>query len=95
MPENASAIRAIVRGHVQGVGFRDYVESLARTLGLSGYVRNELDGRAVEVIAEGPRAKLEQLIERLRSGPRMSRVDAVGVDWGEATGEYDGFVTRF
>lgn len=62
---------------------------------LSGYVRNGADGRSVEVVAEGPRSDLEQLLEYLREGPRMSRVDAVDADWGEAAGEYEDFGVAF
>jgi acylphosphatase len=85
------ALRAVVRGRVQGVGFRDYVFTRARFLGLTGYVRNLPDGRSVEVVAEGPRPELEQLLDHLGEGPRVSRVDAVEADWGEATAAYDGF----
>lgn len=95
MPAELAAIRAVVRGRVQGVGFRDYVETRARFLRLAGAVRNLPDGRSVEVIAEGPRASLERLIERLREGPRMSRVDAVDVEWQDATGEFRDFGTAF
>ena len=89
------AIRAVVRGRVQGVGFRDYVETHARMLRLTGSVRNLDDGRAVEVIAEGPRESLEQLIRHLYEGPRMSRVDAVDVEWRGATGQFADFRTAF
>jgi len=88
---NPVALRAVVRGRVQGVGFRDYVLTRAGYLRLSGYVRNLPDGRSVEVVAEGPRAELEQLLAYLREGPRLARVDAVDADWGEPTGAYDGF----
>jgi acylphosphatase len=93
--EGVTAIRAVVNGRVQGVGFRDYVENRARFLRLAGLVRNMPDGRAVEVIAEGPRESLEKLIEHLREGPRMSRVDGVEVEWREATGEYRDFGTAY
>ena len=91
MGEPLAAVRAVVRGRVQGIGFRDYVLNRARFLGLTGYVRNLPDGRSVEVVAEGARPDLEQLLDYLREGPRMSRVDAVDAKWGEATGVYDGF----
>jgi acylphosphatase len=64
-------------------------------LRLTGRVRNLDDGRAVEVIAEGPRESLEQLVRRLHEGPRMSRVDAVDVEWREATSEFADFRTVF
>ena len=95
MLPDPAGVRAIVRGRVQGVGFRDYVESRARFLRLAGYVRNLPDGRSVEVIAEGPRESLKQLIEHLREGPRMSRIDAVDLEWRAPTGEYRGFGTAF
>lgn len=91
MTVEQSAIHATVRGRVQGVGFRGYVETRARFLRLTGYVRNLPDGRSVEVVAEGPRAALEQLIGCLHEGPSMSLVSGVEVNWTAATGEYRGF----
>jgi acylphosphatase len=92
MPESSlAAFRAVARGHVQGVNFREYVMTRARFLGLAGYVRNLPDGRSVEVVAEGPRPDLDQLLDHLREGPRMSRVDAVDVEWGEPSGDHEHF----
>jgi acylphosphatase len=76
-----SAFRAVVRGRVQGVGFRDFVYRQATTLGLSGSVRNLDDGRSVEVQAAGPRWALERLLERLRDGPRLAHVSSVSAEW--------------
>ena len=73
---NAEAKRFIVRGRVQGVGFRWFVEAEARTLGISGWVRNNADG-TVEVLAIGTRDQLSNLRSRLRTGPRAARVDNV------------------
>lgn len=89
-PDRA-ALRAVVRGRVQAVGFREYVYTRARFLRLAGYVRNLPDGRSLEVVAEGERGDLEQLLEYLRDGPRSSRVDAIDVDWGESGGAYRDF----
>ncbi len=92
MPDQyLAALHAVVRGRVQGVGFRDYIYTRARFLGLTGYVRNLPDGRSLEVVAEGPRSDLEQLLDYLRDGPRLARVDAVDTERGEATGSYRGF----
>ena len=55
----AHALRAVIRGRVQGVGCRDYCRTRARALGLSGSVRNLPDGRSVEVIAEGPPEEIQ------------------------------------
>ncbi|HEY6351590.1 MAG TPA: acylphosphatase [Candidatus Angelobacter sp.] len=70
------AKRYIVRGRVQGVGFRWFVDHEARQLGLSGWVRNNLDG-AVEVLAMGSEQQLGALRKKLENGPRAARVDAV------------------
>jgi acylphosphatase len=72
------AKRFIVRGRVQGVGFRWFVEREAHLLGIAGWVRNNHDG-SVEVLAQGSRDQLAGLHSRLREGPRAARVEAVEV----------------
>jgi acylphosphatase len=72
------ARRFLVRGRVQGVGFRWFVEREAHILGIAGWVRNNHDGN-VEVLAQGTRDQLSGLHGRLREGPRAARVDAVEV----------------
>jgi acylphosphatase len=72
------ARRYLVRGRVQGVGFRWFVEREAHMLGIAGWVRNNHDG-SVEVLAQGTRDQLLGLHSRLREGPRAARVDAVDV----------------
>jgi acylphosphatase len=71
--------RYLVKGRVQGVGFRWFVEREARLLGVGGWVRNRDDG-AVEVLASGTTSQLGSLYDRLREGPRAARIDAVVVD---------------
>lgn len=73
---SAQARRFVVRGRVQGVGFRWFVEREAHMLGVSGWVRNNADG-SVEVLAMGTREQLSGLRSRLQQGPRAARVDAV------------------
>ena len=70
------ARRFVVRGRVQGVGFRWFVEREAHLLGISGWVRNNTDG-SVEIHAQGSRDQLSGLRSRLREGPRAARVDLV------------------
>ncbi len=72
------ARRFLVRGRVQGVGFRWFVEREAHMLGISGWVRNNADG-TVEVLAQGTSDQLSGLHSRLRQGPRAARVDGVEV----------------
>ena len=75
-PIAVQARRFVVRGRVQGVGFRWFVEREAHTLGIAGWVRNNHDG-SVEVLAMGTRDQLPGLSSRLRQGPRAARVDDV------------------
>src|SRR3954470_5565055 len=73
------AVRAVVHGAVQGVGFRDAVRRLAGRLGVMGWVRNDEDG-AVRVHREGPEQAVEELVSFLREGPSAARVDEVEVE---------------
>ena len=73
-------LHARVTGRVQGVGFRYFTESHAVGLKLHGWVRNVDDG-SVELVAEGSAIALDALVERLREGPALSRVDDVLLDW--------------
>lgn len=75
-------VHAIVRGDVQGVGFRYFVADHARDAGLRGWVRNQADG-SVECLAEGPRETVEELVQVLRRGPTSADVEEVEVDWQE------------
>ena len=78
------ARRYLVRGLVQGVGFRFFAERTARRLGLGGYVMNRRDG-SVEVYAIGPPGRLDELKARLETGPSAAHVR--GVDEEEARPE--------
>ena len=86
----ASRLRAVVTGHVQGVGYRFYVLEQAHQLGLTGWVKN-LPSGAVEVLAEGEKSMLESLLNRLRRGPSGARVSDVNLNWSTASGEFDAF----
>jgi len=92
--EEAQTLRALIRGRVQGVGFRYFVEAQAGTLGLNGFVRNLSNGTTVEVVAEGPMAALESLLTALRQGPPLAYVETVDVSWAAATGDHSGFAIR-
>jgi DNA ligase D-like protein (predicted 3'-phosphoesterase) len=75
----AAAVRVVVRGDVQGVGFRDATVRHARALALAGWVRNGADG-TVQVHAEGPQPAVDELLAFLRDGPPAARVVGVGVE---------------
>jgi acylphosphatase len=88
--KSIEAKRYLVRGRVQGVGFRWFVEREAHMLGIAGWVRNNHDG-SVEVLAQGTRDQLSGLHSRLREGPRAARVDTVDVSEAKPTSGLNSF----
>jgi acylphosphatase len=93
MSADVVRLTAWVHGQVQGVGFRWWTRAQALRLGLVGSATNLRDGR-VEVVAEGPRAKCEQLLAALRDGSSPGRVDTVVDQWSAARGGIAGFRER-
>ena len=83
-------LTATVTGAVQGVGFRWYVQRVACSSGLTGFVRNLPNG-GVEVVAEGDEQALERLLYALRQGPPAARIEGVETSWSDAWGEHEGF----
>ena len=90
---SAQRLRAVIKGEVQGVGFRWSVQRQAGELGLTGYAENLPDG-SVRVEAEGDPDRLDQLEAYLRQGPRWAEVDSLDVQRAPATGEFRGFSAR-
>jgi acylphosphatase len=89
-----SSFKAIVKGRVQGVGFRAYVRQKAEEAGAAGFVRNMASGNEVEVQAEGTRTALEKLVGELHNGPRAAKVERVKTVWSTYTGQFKGFEIR-
>ena len=87
------ARRFLVRGRVQGVGFRWFVEREAAILEIAGWVRNNYDG-SVEVLAQGTREQLAGLHGRLCEGPRTARVDGLEVSEAEPVPGLTSFQVR-
>ncbi|MFL5522269.1 MAG: acylphosphatase [Gemmatimonadales bacterium] len=85
--------RYVVSGHVQGVGFRRFVQRKARDLRLSGYAANLPDGR-VEVVVEGDEAAMGHLEKWLNRGPSLARVTQVQVQPAPEGDALTGFTTR-
>jgi acylphosphatase len=81
-----------VTGHVQGVFFRGWTSDEARTLGVTGWVRNCSDG-SVEAHLEGAEEDVQELIETMREGPPGARVDSVRVEDADPEG-LSGFEVR-
>ena len=91
---SVTAAHIIVRGRVHGVGFRDFTSGAARSLELTGTVRNLKDG-TVQVHVEGDRNLIEKLVARLEAGPPSARVTAVEVSWLPATGRHSRFTVEY
>lgn len=86
--------RIIVKGVVQGVGFRYFALDLARRYRLSGFARNRGDG-TVEVEAEGGEGVVRAFVEDLRVGPRAASVSGIEVEPLTPIGKFEGFNIRF
>jgi acylphosphatase len=78
--DDVARLEAVVKGRVQGVGFRYFVLREARRLQLDGWTSNEADG-SVRVVADGPREALDELLDALREGPPSSLVERVVTNW--------------
>jgi len=93
-------LNARVFGGVQGVGFRDFCTRTAHALSrpatarVSGYAKNFDSGTELEVVAEGARDQLDQLLEQLRVGPPGAQIVKVEASFSAATREFDGFTWR-
>jgi acylphosphatase len=85
MNESVIRRRAVVRGRVQGVFFRDSTREQAEAAGVAGSVRNRDDG-AVEVVLEGPPGAVEQVLAFSHEGPGQARVDSVEISEEEPQG---------
>jgi acylphosphatase len=73
---NRAIRHVVVRGRVQGVGYRAFVEEEAQRRGLQGWVRNRRDG-SVEAVFAGPAAEVESMIAACRRGPFAAEVLAI------------------
>jgi acylphosphatase len=79
-----------VHGLVQGVFFRSNTQKTASALGLTGWVRNLKNGD-VEILAQGPKEKLDALLKWCKQGPEHARVDELDINWEKVTDAYTAF----
>ncbi len=89
-----AGVYVIVRGIVQGVSFRHFVSVNARSLRLTGYVQNLPSGNEVEIVAQGNRGPLKQLLMIVEDGPPGSVVEHVEVNWSDYSSDYPSFTVR-
>lgn len=86
-----SEIYCVVSGKVQRVGYRAYVESIAREHGVTGWVRNDYEKGTVEVLFQGIPDVLKECLADLQRGSVLSRVEGVAVDWRTPQKQFDDF----
>ncbi len=84
----------MVKGIVQGVGFRYFVQGKARDLGLKGYTRNLPSGEEVFTCVEGSKDSIEKFYIHLQRGPISSKVTYHTIDWKQPTKEFVSFEVR-
>jgi len=90
----ASRAHLIIEGRVQGVFFRDTARREAMRLNLTGWVKNRFDG-SVEVVAEGEKEQVDQLVQWCHQGPSAAKVTGVQRIQEEYTGEFNSFRVVF
>ena len=90
---DSKSVKANVKGRVQGVGFRYSTQKQASRLGVRGWVRNERDG-TVTVVAEGPRAAVDEMVSWLHKGPGFAKVADVSVEEYPYQGKYSSFTVE-
>jgi acylphosphatase len=90
-----AAVRVLIYGDVQGVFFRSYAVQKAKGLGLKGYVCNLPRRDSVEIVAEGERKRLEELLTYLNVGPPAARVERVFTSWSAPSGRYTEFSIKY
>jgi len=83
----------IAEGLVQGVGFRYFITRNAEDLGLLGYVKNLYSGE-VQTVVEGEKSKIDDLHNKIKSGPSHSQVKKTSIVWRENLDEFDQFAVR-
>ena len=85
-----SEIYCIIRGKVQRVGYRDYIERYAHEYGLHGWIQNKNDG-SVEVLIQGTPDELKACIEILNIGSPLARIESMAIDWRTPQKHFDEF----
>ncbi len=85
-----SEIYCVMKGKVQRVGYRDFVEQYTHTHNLNGWIKNNPDG-SVEAVIQGTPEELKNCIEVLNQGSLLAKVESLSVDWRTPERQYDEF----
>ena len=83
----------VIRGRVQGVGYRYFIYNIADNLGLTGYAKNLFNGD-VEIYAEGNLELLKELVKKAKEGPSGAHVEKMNTEWLEFKNKYSNFETK-
>lgn len=83
-----------ISGRVQGVGFRYFAQHKANEMGITGWVKNAVDG-SVLIIAQGTEAEIKTFIDYLYIGPTRSRVDKISTCMMQITIVFDSFSVKY
>ena len=94
-------VHVYIKGDVIGVGFRAWTKIQAKIIGVNGWVRNTFEhpdkfgpGGGVEALFQGEDSKVEEIVERIKEGPPVSRVDDVELYWQTIKEVFEGFELR-
>ena len=87
--------RLIIKGKVQGVGFRHWFSNLAISLGLSGYVQNQNNRDEVEAIIQGDMENILNITEKSKTGPELALVEGVIPNKIISNATYSGFIVKY
>ena len=86
-------VHVIISGCVQGVWYRASTKQKAEQLGITGWVKNTIEG-GVEAVFEGEKKNIEKAIKFCSRGPPKSKVSSCDVEWDKPVGGYQGFVIK-
>ena len=86
--------RLVFKGQVQGVGFRYFVLKKASWFGITGYVKNLING-GVEVVAEGEKSEVEGFFREIRQGPVSAAINDIYEEWSPYTGNFETFQVEY
>ena len=87
--------RLIIRGKVQGVGFRHWFSNLAISLGLNGYIQNQHNKDEVEAIIQGDMENILNIAEKSKTGPELALVEGVIPNKIISNATYSGFIVKY
>ena len=86
-------VHLLISGFVQGIGYRSWVRSRARSLGLTGWINN-LENGSVETVFQGEEEKIKEMIKLCKEGPPMAEVENIEIQWDQINGEFKDFQVR-